>query len=48
MKAITLKAGRDKSALRRHPWVFSGAIDKVLGDPSLGDSVEIYYYAGDF
>jgi 23S rRNA (cytosine1962-C5)-methyltransferase len=48
MKAITLKAGRDKSALRRHPWVFSGAIDKVLGDPSLGDSVEIYSYAGDF
>lgn len=48
MKAITLKAGREKSAIRRHPWIFSGAIDKVLGDPSLGDSVEIYSYAGDF
>lgn len=48
MKAITLKAGREKSAIRRHPWIFSGAIDKVLGDPELGDLVEIYSYTGDF
>lgn len=48
MKAITLKAGRDKSAIRRHPWIFSGAIDEVMGDPQLGDTVEVYSYNSDF
>jgi 23S rRNA (cytosine1962-C5)-methyltransferase len=36
---IVLKAGRDKSVKRRHPWVFSGAIEKVIGDPQSGDTV---------
>jgi 23S rRNA (cytosine1962-C5)-methyltransferase len=36
---IVLKTGRDKSIKRRHPWVFSGAIEKVLGDPQTGDTV---------
>ncbi|MBS0337056.1 MAG: class I SAM-dependent rRNA methyltransferase [Proteobacteria bacterium] len=36
---IVLKAGREKSIRRRHPWVFSGAIEKVLGDPQGGDTV---------
>ena len=48
MKAITLLVGKEKSALRRHPWIFSGAIDKVLGDPQMGDTVEVYSYSGDF
>jgi len=39
---LTLAAGKEKSVLRRHPWVFSGAVtrkDKGLRD---GDPVEIY------
>jgi 23S rRNA (cytosine1962-C5)-methyltransferase len=36
---LVLKPGRDKSIKRRHPWVFSGAIEKVLGDPQSGDTV---------
>lgn len=48
MKLITLKAGRDKSAIRRHPWIFSGGIDTVSGDPEFGESVEVYAYNGDF
>ena len=48
MKAITLKAGREKSALRYHPWIFSGAVDEVVGDPELGDTVEVYSYRSDF
>ncbi len=48
MKAITLKAGREKSALRYHPWIFSGAVDEVIGDPTLGDTVEVYSYKSDF
>ena len=48
MKAITLKAGREKSALRYHPWIFSGAVDEIVGDPELGDTVEVYSYKSDF
>ena len=38
---IVLRKGREKSLRRRHPWVFSGAIDKVTGKPGAGDTVEI-------
>jgi 23S rRNA (cytosine1962-C5)-methyltransferase len=38
---ISLKKGREKSLRRRHPWIFSGAIEKVTGKPGSGDSVEI-------
>jgi 23S rRNA (cytosine1962-C5)-methyltransferase len=36
---LVLKPGRDRSIKRRHPWVFSGAIENVLGDPQSGDTV---------
>ena len=39
MSAIVLKKGREKSLKRRHPWLFSGAIEKVLGKPGVGDTV---------
>ena len=39
MSGLVLKKGREKSLRRRHPWVFSGAIDKVLGKPGPGDTV---------
>ncbi|HYX66432.1 MAG TPA: class I SAM-dependent methyltransferase [Burkholderiales bacterium] len=38
---ISLKAGREKSLRRRHPWIFSGAIERVTGNPGLGDTVEV-------
>ncbi len=38
-KTIILKPGRDKSVLARHPWVFSGAVDRVEGNPGSGESV---------
>ena len=41
MKTLTLKAGRDKSVKRRHPWIFSGAVERVTGDPQSGDTVEV-------
>ena len=31
MKSLHLKAGREKSLKRRHPWIFSGAVEKVDG-----------------
>lgn len=36
---ITLKKGREESILRGHPWLFSGAIDSVKGNPGAGDIV---------
>ncbi len=48
MKKILLKAGREKSLLRRHPWIFSGAIDRVEGAPVDGDTVQIHSTQGAF
>jgi len=36
---IILKSGKDEAVLRQHPWVFSGAIKKIYGDPAEGDVV---------
>lgn len=33
MLIITLKPGKEKSLLRRHPWVFSTAIERIDGKP---------------
>lgn len=33
MLTITLKPGKEKSLLRRHPWIFPSAIDRIEGKP---------------
>ena len=43
---VTLKAGRDKSLRLRHPWIFSGAVERVVGDPAPGDTVAVLAYDG--
>jgi len=48
MPTITLKSGREKSLLRRHPWVFSGAIDRVDGNPEPGATVDLLAANGNF
>lgn len=45
---LTLKAGREKSIRRRHPWIFSGAIQKVTGDPFKGETLSVQSSNGDF
>ena len=42
MKKVTLKPAKEKSLLRKHPWVFSGAIKNVEDETKDGDIVEIY------
>ena len=39
---IVLKSGKEQSVRRFHPWVFSGAIKKMYGDPAEGDLVDIF------
>lgn len=45
---IVLKQGREKSLLRRHPWVFSGAINTVNGSPQAGTIVNVVSSKGEF
>lgn len=54
MITIVLKHKKEESVKRFHPWVFSGAIDKMLDEegaevqPDEGDWVEVVSKTGDF
>ena len=48
MHKLVLKSGREKSLKRRHPWVFSGAVAKVTGQPESGETIEIHSSDGEF
>ena len=39
---IILKSGKDQSVKRFHPWIFSGAIKKIYGNPVEGDIVDVF------
>ncbi|MEN8240312.1 MAG: class I SAM-dependent rRNA methyltransferase [Chloroflexota bacterium] len=39
---MNLKPGREKSLMRRHPWVFSGAVHQVVGEPADGDVIPVF------
>jgi 23S rRNA (cytosine1962-C5)-methyltransferase len=38
---LILKPGREESVQRHHPWVFSGAVSAVKGDPESGETVDV-------
>ena len=42
MNCVQLKSGKEESLKRFHPWVFSGAIARINGNPEEGEVVEIY------
>jgi 23S rRNA (cytosine1962-C5)-methyltransferase len=46
MNKLILKPHKELS-LGRHPWIFSGAIARVEGDPESGETVEVESYNGD-
>ncbi len=39
---IVLKSGKEQSVRRFHPWIFSGAIKKMYGNPVEGDLVDVF------
>ena len=45
-KRVILKRGKEESLLRFHPWIFSGAIASIEGDPEEGDVVDVYTHEG--
>ncbi|NLO68140.1 MAG: 23S rRNA (cytosine(1962)-C(5))-methyltransferase RlmI [Bacteroidales bacterium] len=46
MKKIFLKPGREKSLIRRHPWIFTGSIDRIEGKPESGETVMLVSSSG--
>src|SRR5689334_20840258 len=45
---LILKPGKEKSLLRRHPWLFSGAVERVEGATQSGSTVELRSHDGQF
>ena len=45
---IILKRGKEESLKRFHPWIFSGAINRIEGKPEEGDIVDVYTSDGTF
>ncbi len=48
MPSLILKPGREKSVLRRHPWIFSGAVQRVDEETASGGTVDVLSSSGDF
>ena len=48
MVKITLKPGKEEFVRRFHPWIFSGAIARVEGEPTDGDVVQVCDRRGEF
>lgn len=47
-KKVFLKPGKEESLMRFHPWVFSGAIARVEGEPEEGEVVDVYTFKKEF
>lgn len=45
---IILKKGKEKAAILRHPWIFSGALDKIKGSPANGEIVAVWSASQEF
>lgn len=45
---VILKAKKEKPIIQNHPWIFSGAIQRIEGEPQDGDIVDVISNSGDF
>lgn len=45
--AIILKSGKEKAVRKGHPWIFSGAIKEVKGEPGIGETVTVLASTGE-
>src|SRR5262245_13654544 len=46
VKKVVLRRGRERSVALGHPWVLSGSVLRVEGEPEAGDLVELHTEAG--
>lgn len=45
---LRLKAGKEKSLQRRHPWIYSTAVDSITGSPQSGETIKVVDSKGRF
>ena len=45
---LVLRPGKEKSLLRRHPWIYATAVERVAGRPASGDTVRVHGADGRF
>ena len=38
---LVIASGKEKALQRRHPWIFSGAVKRIVGEPQEGDLVDV-------
>ncbi|KXU85254.1 23S rRNA methyltransferase [Caballeronia megalochromosomata] len=48
MNTITLKPAKDRSLVRRHPWIYANAIARIDGNPAPGATVTVHAADGRF
>jgi 23S rRNA (cytosine1962-C5)-methyltransferase len=48
VSTLVLAPGKEKSLQRRHPWIFSGAVAGVSGNPGSGDTARVLSHDGAF
>lgn len=52
LKTIVLSKGKERSLERKHPWLFSGAINRIISDteeaPEVGELVEVVDFKNNF
>lgn len=44
--SIEIRRGRERSLLRRHPWIFANSISTIRGNPQPGDTVDVFDHTG--
>ncbi len=47
MAELRLKPNREKSVKRKHPWIFSGAVQAIVGNPGLGETIKVVSAEGE-
>jgi len=45
---VIVRAGKERSLERRHPWLYAGGVEHVIGDPTSGDTVALIDASGGF
>jgi len=45
--SIILKSGKEKAVRKGHPWIFSGAIKEISGEPGIGETVAVMASTGE-
>ncbi|MGD9942224.1 MAG: class I SAM-dependent rRNA methyltransferase [Burkholderiaceae bacterium] len=48
MPALLLRRGKERSLQRRHPWLYAGGVERVLGHPEAGQTLRLLSADGDF